>query len=526
MEEIVKRVREEDPARGRWDVKDEDITVWTDASALAMGVVVEVNGDVVEDGSWLRRDDGVHINMAELDAALKGVNMAILWGASKFRLMTDSRTVYHWMTDLLSGRARLKTKAASEMLIRRRLSTLKMLVDEYQLSVDVQCVTSAENRADALTRVPDAWRQVLVKEETAACAVEGSDDDPDMLMKEVARIHHASGHPGVRRTLYFARRANKLTTRRVAQAVVSACQTCRSIDPAPEKWRRGQLDVETSWERVAIDVTHHGGRLYLTVVDCGPSRFAIWRPLRYENATYVVAELEAIFLERGPPSEILLDNATAFRGRVFRAFAKNWGVAVRYRAAHVPSGNGVVERNHRSVKVIAARAKCGVAEAVYRYNTTPKDDATGATTPASMVYRYDVRVRDVDPDPTARDDEQQDSRYHVGDAVWVKSPKGRCDDQYGRGVVTGEGSPQTVEVDGVPRHVRHLRPRADDSEQPICSDAADEEPCFVRYHVEQQDQEEGPEEVVADGLRRGARLRPATQLYRDPVPSDVLDTYV
>ncbi|XP_043206517.1 uncharacterized protein LOC122372905 [Amphibalanus amphitrite] len=185
MDEIVKRVRAEDPARGRWDVKGDRITVWTDASALAMGVVVEVGDEVVEDGSWLRPDNGVqHINMAELDAALKGVNMAILWGAEKVRLMTDSRTVYHWMTDLLSGRARLKTKAASEMLIRRRLSTLRMLVDEYELDVNVQCVSSAENKADALTRVPDAWQRVLMcKEEAAACAV-GDGDDPDRLVKE------------------------------------------------------------------------------------------------------------------------------------------------------------------------------------------------------------------------------------------------------------------------------------------------------------------------------------------------------
>ncbi|XP_043202630.1 uncharacterized protein LOC122370793 [Amphibalanus amphitrite] len=538
MDEIVKRVRAEDPARGRWDVKGDRITVWTDASALAMGVVVEVGDEVVEDGSWLRPDNGVqHINMAELDAALKGVNMAILWGAERVRLMTDSRTVYHWMTDLLSGRARLKTKAASEMLIRRRLSTLRMLVDEYELDVNVQCVSSAENKADALTRVPDAWQRVLMcKEEAAACAV-GDGDDPDRLVKEVTQIHHASGHPGVRRTLYFARRANKLATRRLAQAVVSACQTCRSVDPAPEKWREGRLEVDTTWDRVAVDVTHHHGCLYLTVVDCGPSRFAIWRLLRYETAACVIAELAAIFCERGPPAEMLLDNATTFHSRAFRAFANDWNVAVRYRAAHVPSGNGVVERNHRSIKVIATRAKCGVAEAVYRYNTTPKDDVTEATTPAGMVYRYDVRVKDVDPVPTVRDDGQQESRYHVGDAVWVKSPRARCDEQYGRGVVTGVVSPQTVEVDGVPRHVRHLRPRADEAEQPVSAEAeqpvsGDEEPCFVRCPIDRHDrddQQDQQEEAASDteaGPRRSTRARPVTQLYGDPVPSDVLDTYV
>ena len=106
IEEIMTQINTDDPARGQWDVKGNEVTVWADASMLALGVVLEIEGEVVEDGCWLRPTDGTHINMAELDAALKGVNMAILWGAKRVRLMTDSRTVYHWITDLLSGKAR------------------------------------------------------------------------------------------------------------------------------------------------------------------------------------------------------------------------------------------------------------------------------------------------------------------------------------------------------------------------------------------------------------------------------------
>ena len=352
IEEITKKVATDDPARGRLDVKGDEVTVWVDASMLALGVAIEVDGEVVEDVYWLRPSDGTHINMAELDAALKGVNMVIFWGAAKVRLMTDSRTVFHWIADLLGGKARLKTKAASETRIRRRLSTLKMLANEYELKISVHSVASAENKSDALTRVPDKWRNVGT-EDAPACAMapvsEDGADDQDRLVQEVERIHHASGHPGVRRTLYFARRADERVTRRVAQSVVSACQTCRSIDPAPERWTGGQLAVEKVGDRVAIDVTHFRGRLYLTVVDCGPSRFAIWRQLRYESAAYVITELSSIFYERGPPSELLADNATAFHSRAFLAFASEWGTRVRYRAAHVPSGNGIVERNHWSV---------------------------------------------------------------------------------------------------------------------------------------------------------------------------------
>ena len=50
-------------------------------SKIALGVSLENDGRVVEDGAWLRSvDDGSHINLAELNAVVKRVNMAVKWG--------------------------------------------------------------------------------------------------------------------------------------------------------------------------------------------------------------------------------------------------------------------------------------------------------------------------------------------------------------------------------------------------------------------------------------------------------------
>ena len=95
--------------------------------------------------------------MAELDAMIKGVNMALEWQMKILHLRTDSLTVFHWISDALSGKARLRNKASSEMLIRRRVGTFKALLDEYGLTVDVKFVRSENNRADVLTRVPQRW---------------------------------------------------------------------------------------------------------------------------------------------------------------------------------------------------------------------------------------------------------------------------------------------------------------------------------------------------------------------------------
>ncbi|KAF0295321.1 Gag-Pro-Pol polyprotein [Amphibalanus amphitrite] len=153
----------------------------------------------------------------------------------------------------------------------------------------------------------------------------------------------------------------------MARAVVENCDACRSIDPAPVRWRHGSLGVSVPWQRISIDVTHHRGQNYLTVIDCGPSRFCVWRSLRRANANEIVGHLEQLFLERGAPEEILTDNDTVFRGRHMAVLAARWRVALRFRAVHEPGGNGVVERCHRTIKVIAARRQCTVAEAVHIY---------------------------------------------------------------------------------------------------------------------------------------------------------------
>ena len=208
-----------------------------------------------------------------------------------------------------------------------------------------------------------------------------------------------------------------------------------------------------------MDITHYNGQHYLTLIDHGPSRFTIWRHLRRQDSICVTQQLECVFLERGPPAEILTDNDTAFRSRVFESFAQRWGIHMRFRCAHVPSGNGITERCHRSVKRIAARKECTIQEAVYWYNVTPKDDVTPSTCPAAGIYRYEQRLPGIDPvAPPKLDQSRFANTYRVGDTVWVKPPCSRCTTQYQLGHVTQVTSEQSVEVDGLPRHVKDVRP--------------------------------------------------------------------
>uniref|UniRef100_A0A5S6QEW3 RNase H domain-containing protein n=1 Tax=Trichuris muris TaxID=70415 RepID=A0A5S6QEW3_TRIMR len=108
LRELAAMVTAHDPVRGKWAVSGNKAKVWVDASTLAIGIAVEVNGAIIEDTSWLRPDDCHHINLAELDAVITGLNVALSWQLQDIELMTDSTTVYRWLDEGLSGRSRLK----------------------------------------------------------------------------------------------------------------------------------------------------------------------------------------------------------------------------------------------------------------------------------------------------------------------------------------------------------------------------------------------------------------------------------
>ena len=527
MRYVAARLATEDPCHGAWCVRGDRAVVWTDASSLASGIVVETpQGVAIEDACWLRRqDDTTHINMAELDAAVRGVNLAIAWGMKHIELRTDSATVHRWLDDALSGRARLRTKAHGEMLIRRRVEVIRQLVTEFSLALSVTLVRSAENRADVLTRVPVEWMR---SDKTTVAAAE-AEGEPD-VRPSIADLHVSAGHPGIRRTLYFARRElDRVVTRAEVRDVVKKCDVCRCIDPAPVKWRQGSLGVEETWWRLAIDITHHVGRDYLSIIDCGPSRFCVWRQLRRADSDTVVKELEQVFFERGAPVEVLLDNDTVFRGRQFSAFARRWGVFLRFRAAYAASGNGIVERNHRTVKVIAARKHCSIPEAVHLYNITPRDGATATEAPANAVYRHRVRDRvcssPEQPAEVSIPSNDGSQKYSLGDAVWIRKRGERCTSVSQPGIVTRVNSPQVVEVDGMPRHVRDVRHRdlatLEDSESTHSDsdEAKDDPPLYIDVRMQQVQgqprQAPLPQRTVAaePTLRRSTRMRRPPQRY-------------
>ena len=115
---------------------------------------MEIGGLVVEDATWLRKKiDYNHINVVELDAILKGINLAIKWGLRKIKIRTDLATVVSWVTSKVEESGRIRTKGAGEVILKRRLGILGELISEFKLQIKAVFVPSERNKPDALTQI-------------------------------------------------------------------------------------------------------------------------------------------------------------------------------------------------------------------------------------------------------------------------------------------------------------------------------------------------------------------------------------
>ena len=225
------------------------------------------------------------------------------------------------------------------------------------------------------------------------------------------------------------------------------------------------MKVNKVWDRLACDVTHVGQEKFVTIVDCGPSRFAVWQRVNHEDETEVVACLRKVFEWYSAPKELLMDNGRAFRSKKVEELCNKWAVNRLFRAAYKPRGNGIVERNHRTVKRIKARRGGTVEEAVRVYNRTPRGPLYAV--PAEVMFGRSVtnpivrKARVSDGNPERMDENRNTSggsgQYREGDRVVVKPPNARCDTRWSGGTVTRVNSPWNVDVNGVPRHIQDVR---------------------------------------------------------------------
>ena len=154
-----------------------------------------------------------------------------------------------------------------------------------------------------------------------------------------------------------------------------------------------------------------------------------------------------MFYEWGPVAEVLMDNARAFRSQEIGALFEKWVVTAFYMAAHRSSGNGIVERSHRTIKAMAEQSGKSPIDAAFWYNVAPRRGQHGDLIPQKSVNSYTWRLPCVKAVlPRER-----------GDSATLKLGR-KYTTQWDRGYVSGINSRQNVKVDGMPRHILDVRP--------------------------------------------------------------------
>ena len=74
------------------------------------------------------------------------------------------------------------------------------------------------------------------------------------------------------RTLYLVWKVDPHIKWEEIQEVVKNCAQCQLIDSAPNIHDPREIGTLKNWTRLAIDITHHHGGAYLSMIDCGPAR--------------------------------------------------------------------------------------------------------------------------------------------------------------------------------------------------------------------------------------------------------------
>ena len=148
--------------------------------------------------------------------------------------------------------------------------------------------------------------------------------------------------------------------------------------------------------------------------------------------------------------ELLMDNATVIFSELLKRALNNWSVRRFFRAAYRPSGNGIVERHHRTIKAMAVRGSISPMEAVFWYNMSPRAGQAENSVPQRAVFHYEWRHPAVQPELK---DHDKETTVEVGEEVWVKPADTKYTALWQKGVVTAINSRNSVSVDGMPRHI-------------------------------------------------------------------------
>lgn len=190
---------------------------------------------------------------------------------------------------------------------------------------------------------------------------------PKHLVEKLLKAYHAgnlSGHRSVRKTfLAIDERFFWLNSADDVKQFCSSCDICQRMkytnqnNIAPLK----PIEVNNRFQLVGIDVTGdfpitaRKNRYIVVCIDYF-TKYAVAEATPDQTATTVARVLfNKIVCQFGAPSSLVSDQGPCFESEVFKQLCQLCGIAKMRTTSYHPQGNGLVERQNRTIKEMIAK---------------------------------------------------------------------------------------------------------------------------------------------------------------------------
>lgn len=424
----------------------------TDASSMAVGAVLEqeVNGTIQPLAFFSRKLRDPEMKYSTFDRELLAVYLAIrhfkhILDGACFRIRTDHRPLVQALvksSDAWSARQQRHLSAIAEMncsmeYVRGKANPVadalsRVDISSVQFGIDY-CAMSKEQKTDPETLLCRKtltalkWKDVAFGDVTLLCDVSTGRPRPFVPMKfrrDIFNAIHCLSHPSIRSTVKLM--TQKFVWHSIRRDVRQWSRTCldcqrskvfrhtnSGVGQFPQPKRRfGHVHVD-----IVGPLPPSNGFRYLFTITERSTRWPEATPMEDASARSCAAAFLSSWISRfGTPDAVTSDRGSVFLSDFWRSLGVLMGTRLYHTTAYNPAANGLVERNHRTLKQ-ALIARCDNSEWFYNLpwvllglRTTPKEGLNAS--PAEMVYGETIAVPGefFPPSPDDPDVEKQLSR--------------------------------------------------------------------------------------------------------------------
>ncbi len=303
---------------------DKELTLTTDASAIAIGAILSQEGRPVGFMSKRLSKEQKNWSAAELEG------LAVVEACSKFRHFLWNRP-FKIFCDQNGFVQALSPSKGSKGVKNRKFARWRLELAEFNFTIH-HLPGVLNTAADALSRISSI-----------------------SVSHDLVRLRHKQfGHPGIARLRKMCQESKDHDSIEnlsdTCSQVVKNCCICVELKPRWSKPSPTQVVHATKpLERFSIDfmvgkpVSSAGFSNILTIID-EFSRFPFAFPTRDRSSATVIKCLNAVFRICGPPASIHSDRGPEFFSKEMCLFLSSWGVHQSRTTPYNPTGNSQCER--------------------------------------------------------------------------------------------------------------------------------------------------------------------------------------